>query len=78
MVVLVNDILKIRRLWISFLILPTFLISYMIWLQQKVDLNPAIEHSLKIVPAYDPNIQQAPFFSMIAFPALPDVDSNQL
>lgn len=73
-----SDSWKIRKLWASFLILPIIFIGYMVWLQQKVDLNPAIEESLESIPAYDPNIQQAPFFSMIAFPALPNVDTNQL
>ena len=51
---------------------------YIAWLQKEVKLNQAVVNILKLVPAYDPNVQQPAFFHANGFDALADVNPSVL
>lgn len=48
--------------------------SYIAWLQKEVKLNQAVVNILKLVPAYDSNVQQPAFFHANGFDALENID----
>ena len=52
--------------------------AYIAWLQKEVKLNQAVVNILKLVPAYDPNVQQPAFFHANGFDALADVNPSVL
>ncbi|WP_138920277.1 hypothetical protein [Acinetobacter sp. P8-3-8] len=52
--------------------------AYIAWLQKEVKLNQAAVNILKLVPAYDPNVQQPAFFHANGFDALADVNPSVL
>ena len=52
--------------------------AYIVWLQKEVKLNQEVIGILKLVPAYDPNLQQPAFFHANGFDALADVNPSVL
>lgn len=52
--------------------------AYIAWLQKEVKLNQAVVNILKLVPVYDPNVQQPAFFHANGFDALADVNPSVL
>lgn len=52
--------------------------AYIAWLQKEVKLNQAVVNILKLVPAYDLNVQQPAFFHANGFDALADVNPSVL
>lgn len=51
---------------------------YIAWLQKEVKLNQKVVSILKLVPPYDPNLQQPAFFHANGFDALADVNPSVL
>lgn len=52
--------------------------AYVVWLQKEVKLSQEVVNILKLVPTYDPNIQQTAFFYANGFDALADVNPSVL
>lgn len=64
----------LKKILIGLFILSLIIIGYFLWLQKEVKLNQAGVSTLKLVPAYDPNVEQPAFFHTNGFDALENVD----